>query len=56
MFFDKKWADVTDEEIVALSSKLKDKMGGWIFHSKVNFDTPTPHAYIEREQPEVMKE
>jgi glycosyltransferase involved in cell wall biosynthesis len=55
MFFDKKWAEVTDEEIVKLSSKLKDKMGGWIFHSKIDFEKPTPHAYIERDQPEVMK-
>jgi glycosyltransferase involved in cell wall biosynthesis len=55
MFFDKKWSDVTDEEIVILSSKLKDKMGGWIFHNKVDFEKPTPHAYIEREQPGVMK-
>jgi glycosyltransferase involved in cell wall biosynthesis len=55
MFFDKKWEDVTDEEIKELAKKLKDKMGGWIFHSKVDFDKPTPHAYIERDQPEIMK-
>jgi len=55
MFFDKKWSEVTDDEIVKLAANLKNKMGGWIFHSKVDFDNPTPHAYIERGQPEVMK-
>lgn len=55
MFFDKKWADVSDEEIKVLAKKLKDQMGGWIFHQKVDFDKPTPHVLIERDQPEVMK-
>ena len=55
MFFDKKWKDVTDEEIKELALKLKDKMGGWIFHNKVDFDKPTPHVYIEREEPELMR-
>ena len=55
MFFNKKWADVTDEEIKDLSKKLKDKMGGWIFHNRVDFEKPTPHVYIERGEPEVMK-
>ena len=55
MFFDKKWSEVTDEEIKIMAEKLKDKMGGWIFHSKVNFEKPTPHVYIERDQPEIMK-
>ena len=55
MFFDKKWADVSDDEIKQLSIELKDKMGGWIFHNKVDFKKPTPHVYIERGQPEIMK-
>jgi hypothetical protein len=55
MFFDKKWIDVTDDEIKELALKLKDKMGGWVFHNKISFDKPTPHVYIERGQPEIMK-
>lgn len=55
MFFDKKWSEVTDQEIKELASKLKDKMGGWIFHNKVDFNQPTPHVYIEREEPEIMR-
>ena len=55
MFFNKKWSEVNDQEIKDLSKKLKDKMGGWIFHNKVDFDKPTPHVYIERGEPEIMK-
>ena len=56
MFFNKKWSDVTDEEIKEMAEKLKEKMGGWIFHNKVNFSKPTPHIYIERDEPELMRE
>ena len=42
MFFDKKWSDVTEEDIANLSARLEDEMGGWIFHSKVDFSKPTP--------------
>ena len=54
MFFDKKWSDVTEDDIDSLSIDLKDKMGGWIFHSRVDFDKPTPHVNITRNQPKVM--
>ena len=54
MFFDKCWKDVSDEEIKELAVKLKDKMGGWIFHNKVDFEKPTPHVYIERGEPKLM--
>jgi glycosyltransferase involved in cell wall biosynthesis len=56
MFFDKKWSDVTEDEITELAQKLKDKMGGWVFHNKVDFEKPTPHVYIEREEPKIMSE
>ena len=55
MFFDKSWTDVTDQEIKKMAEDLKEKMGGWIFHSKVDFNKPTPHINIERNQPEIMK-
>ena len=55
MFFDKKWSEVSDEEIKDMAKDLKEKMGGWIFHSKVDFEKPTPHVCLERSQPEVMQ-
>lgn len=55
MFFNSSWSDVSEEDIEALSKKLKEEMGGWIFHSRVDFNKPTPHLVIKREQPSVMK-
>ena len=55
MFFDKSWADVSDDEITSLSSKLSSEMGGWIFHEKVDFSKPTPHLTVDRQHPEVVK-
>ena len=46
MFFDKRWVDVTDEEIDHLAMKLQDKMGGWIFHRKIDWDSPTPSVKL----------
>jgi len=51
MFFDKKWEDVTDEDISNLAVKLRDEMGGWVFHEKVDFNRATPHATLERKHP-----
>ncbi len=55
MFFDKKWSDVTDEDITNLSNKLSTEMGGWIFHQKVDFSKPTPHLTLNQGQPALMK-
>ena len=41
MFFDKKWSDVTDQDISDMASRLETEIGGWIFHSKVDFNKPT---------------
>lgn len=46
MFFDKRWVDVTDEEIDRLAEKLQDKLGGWIFHRKIDWDNPTPSVKL----------
>ena len=54
MFFDKPWADVTDQEIKELALKLKNEMGGWIFHQKINFNKPTPFLKISKKQPKIM--
>ena len=56
MFFDKKWSKVTPEDITTLATKLSKEMGGWVFHSKVDFSSPTPHLNIEKSQPELMNE
>ena len=53
MFFDKPWAEVTDQEIDDLSVKLESEMGGWIFHEKVDFSRKTPHVTINRAEPNI---
>ena len=42
MFFDKPWSEVSNKEIKEMALKLETTLGGWIFHSKVDFDKPTP--------------
>ena len=56
MFFDKPWSEVTEKEIDALGSKLSKEMGGWVFHSKVDFNVKTPHIQLQAGQPAIMKE
>tara|TARA_B100001123_G_scaffold437566_2_gene570071 strand:- start:15649 stop:17583 length:1935 start_codon:yes stop_codon:yes gene_type:complete len=56
MFFEKSWSSVKEEEIDALALELKEKMGGWVFHEKVDFDKPTPHIELACNHPEVMNE
>ena len=57
MFFEKSWSEVTNEEIKDMSQRLEKEMGGWIFHSKVNFSTPTPYLQVSDSiHPEAMTE
>ena len=56
MFFDKPWSEVSDKDISDLALKLKEKMGGWIFHSKVDFSNPTPHISLGIDHPEAIRE
>ncbi len=53
-FFDKKWSDVSDEDIKMMSEKLSKEMGGWIFHKKVDFSKKVPHIKVKQSQPKVM--
>jgi glycosyltransferase involved in cell wall biosynthesis len=53
-FFDKKWSDVTGEEIKNLAVKMKNELGGWIFHHRVDFTKPTPWLKIKKSEPAVM--
>ena len=55
MFFNKPWSDVSNKEIKILSKKLSKELGGWIFHSKVDFNRPTPSIKLERSQPKHIK-
>ena len=54
MFFNKPWSEVTDEDIDDMSFRLVEEMGGWVFHSRVDFNRPTPHLSIKRSQPKIM--
>ena len=45
MFFNKPWAQVTDQEINELANKLEE-IGGWIWHRKWD-GTKTPSIRIE---------
>ena len=54
MFFNKSWADVSDQEIKELALKLKNEMGGWIFHRKINFNEPTKHIACNKTSPACM--
>jgi glycosyltransferase involved in cell wall biosynthesis len=54
MFFQKPWSEVSDEEIKNLASRLSKEIGGWVFHSPVDFSNPNPHLVIKQGQPKVM--
>ncbi len=56
MFFDKSWKDVSEEEIKELSGKLKDQMGGWVFHQRVDFSKPTKAIQIKKNMPKVIQQ
>ena len=55
MFFGKPWTEVTEQEIEDLSKRLASEMGGWIFHSPVDFNKPTPHLTLKTNHPAVME-
>jgi glycosyltransferase involved in cell wall biosynthesis len=56
MFFDKPWSEVSDDDIKSLAVNLKENMGGWIFHEKIDFSKPTPHITINIKPPGIMDE
>jgi glycosyltransferase involved in cell wall biosynthesis len=51
VMFDKPWAEVTDEDIETLSSRLASELGGWIFHSKVDFSANVPYVSLSTSHP-----
>ena len=54
MMFDCPWSEVTDEMIVERASLMKEKLGGWIWHTKWNGEDTTPHIEVSRSLPEVI--
>ena len=48
--------EVKESEISELASQLESELGGWIFHRKVDFNQKTPWIYVERGNPETIKE
>ena len=50
MMFDVPWSEVTDEMILFKAEELKEKCGGWIWHSKWNGER-TPHLTINIKEP-----
>jgi len=51
MFLDMPWSEATEEDIDNEANKLAEEMGGWVFHSKVDYSNPTPHFEINQTQP-----
>jgi glycosyltransferase involved in cell wall biosynthesis len=51
VMFDKPWSEVTESEVIELSSRLAKEMGGWIFHNKVDFSIKVPHISVQRGHP-----
>ena len=56
MFFAKPWSEVSDEEIDQIVERMKNEMGGWVFHERIDFEKPTPWINIEKGHPKLMKE
>lgn len=54
MFFQKPWSEVTEEDIDKLATRLESEMGGWIFHTPVDFSKPTPHIRVKITHPAIM--
>ena len=54
-FFNKPWSEVSEKEIVNMANTLNNNFGGWIFHSRVDLEKPTPWYYIESDHPDVIK-
>jgi glycosyltransferase involved in cell wall biosynthesis len=54
-FFGRPWSTVTDQEISDLSVRLKNELGGWIFHRHVDFSKPTPWVEVGPGNPAIIE-
>lgn len=52
VMFNKPWSEVTEEEIDQLGADLAVKLGGWVFHTKVDLNASVPHIEVKRSQPQ----
>ena len=52
VMFEKPWSEVTSDDIEAMASRLSKELGGWIFHSKVDFSKKVPHISVQRSHPD----
>jgi len=55
MMFDLPWSEVTEEMIEDRVKLMKEKLGGWIWHSKWDGKTTTQHITVNRNEPKIMK-
>lgn len=57
MFFEgRAWKDVTEADIDAQARRLKEEMGGWVFHHRVDFSRPTKSVKLDVDIPECVRE
>ena len=56
MFFNKSWSEVSDKEIVNLAKKMDNELGGWIFHTRIDFSNPTPWYKVSSGHPDLIKD
>ena len=49
-FFDKPWSKVSNKDIENLALKMKNDMGGWVFHRKIDFSQPTPWIQLKEKK------
>ena len=56
MMFDCPWEDVTDEMVVERAELMKEKLGGWVWHTKWNGKEETAHIQCSKDLPEVIKQ
>ena len=56
MMFDCPWEDVTNEMVVERADLMKEKLGGWVWHTKWDGEEETAHIQCSKELPEVIKQ
>jgi glycosyltransferase involved in cell wall biosynthesis len=56
MMFDCAWKDVTDEMISERAALMKEKLGGWVWHSKWDGKEETEHITCFRNLPSTVDE
>jgi glycosyltransferase involved in cell wall biosynthesis len=55
MMFDCAWSEVTEEMIKDRASLMKEKLGGWIWHTKWDGEEETAHIKLNKALPKVIQ-